>query len=296
MGDKMIDIICILKDITEIEKFANKGIFGLMINDPKYSTYIPKYNDITLLKETIKAVHDYNMKIFVRCDAIFYEDELTALSDYLNNLFALKVDGVYFADMAIYQLSKQVCELDKLIYDPETTISNSLDLSNYLQLGIKRCVIAKELTYAKMLKLINDNCDKAEMIGFGYLRMSRSRRHMLSGYQKAFLDESLHGKTDIQAREINRTERFYINEDEHGTYTYSPYVFWCIDELKQLKDTLKVMRLERSFINDELYFMIIEIYQKAIDSEDVTDLINMVKKNNPLITFSTGFLYEKTTL
>jgi hypothetical protein len=134
------------------------------------------------------------------------------------------------------------------------------------------------------------------MIGFGYLRMSRSRRSMLSGYQQAFLNENLHDRSDIQAQEASRTERFYINEDDHGTYTYSPYIFWCVEELTQLKEHLKTMRLERSFINDELYFMTIDIYQKAIRGEDVFELIKTANDLYPQISFSTGFLYEKTTL
>lgn len=296
MGDKMINFICTLKDITEIDKFAKLGVFGLIINDPKYSTYVPKYNDIDLINETIEIVHDHNMKLFVRVDAIFYDGELAELALYLKKLIDLKVDGIYFADMAVYQLVKKNEALDKLIYDPETTITNSFDLNSYLQLGVNRCVIAKELTYKKILQLIQSNPTGTEMIGFGYLRMSRSRRLMLSGYQKAFLDENLHDRLDIQAQEASRNERFYINEDDHGTYTYSPYLFWCIDELKQLKDYLSTMRIERSFIDDELYFLMIDIYQLATRGEDVSMLIETVKDLYPHIIFSTGFLYEKTTL
>lgn len=296
MGDKMINFICTLKDITEIDKFAKLGVFGLIINDPKYSTYVPKYNGISVIKETIEKVHAHNMKLFVRCDALFYENELDQLSLYLKKLIELKVDGIYFADMAVYQLTKQYGSLDRLIYDPETTITNSDDLSTYLQLKIARCVIAKELTYDKIFELIQSNTDGSEMIGFGYLRMSRSRRLMLSGYQRAFLDESLHDRSDIQAQEASRSERFYINEDDHGTYTYSPYVFWCIKELKKLSGYLKTMRLERGFIDDELYFMMIDIYQKAIMEEDVYRLEKTIKDAYPNINFSTGFLYEKTTL
>ncbi len=292
----MIDFICTLKDITEIDKFAKIGILGLIINDPKYSTYVPKYNDIDSIKETIEITHENNMKLFVRIDAIFYEDGLEELALYLKKLIDLKVDGIYFADMAVYQLAKKDEALDKLIYDPETTITNSYDLNSYLQLGITRCVIAKELTFKKILELIQSNPTGSEMIGFGYLRMSRSRRLMLSGYQKAFLSENLHNRLDIQAQEASRVERFYINEDDHGTYTYSPYVFWCVDELEQLANYLTTMRLERSFIDDKLYFMMIDIYQKAIRGEDVLKLLKTVTDFYPHVIFSTGFLYEKTTL
>lgn len=292
----MIETICTLKDISEISHFAELGVKSLCVHTETFATYSPGNMTIETITKAVKITHENNMRLYVRVDAIFYEKDLIQLEKHIKYLIDCDVDGIYFADMAVYQLTDKYNRKDLLIYDPQTLITNDQDLVNYLDLGIKRCVVAKELTFDKTLAVTKDNGKQSEMIVFGYLRMSLSRRKMLSGYQDDFKTINLHQNEKIRAKEESRKEKFYIYEDQHGTYTYSPYIFYCMTELLKLTEVIKVIRFERCFIEDEMYFDIVKAYLAVLNSTNIAEIDKMIKSKYSNYEFSTGFLYEATTL
>ncbi|MDD2591901.1 MAG: U32 family peptidase [Erysipelotrichaceae bacterium] len=291
-----MNLICTLYDISEVIKFKQLGIKELIISDKRFATVSNSVIADEQLMELISLVHDNDMHLSIRCDAFFYEEDIADLSDYLDKLLKFKVDGIYFTDMAVYQIAKEKNMEKLLVFDGNTTLTNNRDLKVFLKLGLKRCVIAKELTYEKVLGILDGEKKKSEMIGFGHLRMSQSRRLMLTGYQEVFLNSSIHGNPNIKAQEESRNERFPIFEDEMGTYTYSSYIFWCLNELKVLNDHVDHLRLDRFFISDQLYFEVIKAYQDVLKGDDPNAIIDRLKKDYPHESFGTGFLYEQTTL
>lgn len=292
----MIETICTLKDISEISRFAELGVNSLCVQNERFATYNPGNMTIETILKAIRITHENNMRLYVRVDVMFYEEDLIELEKHIKYLIDCNVDGIYFADMAVYQITDKYNRKDLLVYDPQTLITNDLDLFNYLDLGIKRCVVAKELTFDKTLAVAKDYGKQSEMIVFGYLRMSLSRRKMLSGYQDDFKTINLHKNEKIKASEESREEKFYVYEDQHGTYTYSPYIFYCMTELLKLTEIIKVIRFERCFIDDTMYFDIVKAYLAVLENDNVAEIDKMIKTKYSNYEFSTGFLYEATTL
>ena len=78
------------------------------------------------LKEAVEFVHSHGKKIYVTCNIIPHNEDLTGLEDYLKFLENIKVDAIIVADLGIFLLAKRVAP------GLELHVSTQANTTNYL--------------------------------------------------------------------------------------------------------------------------------------------------------------------
>lgn len=286
-----MELLCTLSKLDRLEKIVNSGVDGLIFGSAFSLCF-----DYDL--QEFDYINDYclkhNIKRYVSIDAIIFEEDKAALYDYLNKLKDVNPDGIYFADLGIIRAAKNMGLKDKLIYDPNTLITNSADAAFYVKQGIG-VVLARELSLEEIEKIISNLPNQIDMQIFGHLRMSYSKRKFLSNYFKHInKDIDINSKRTIRIVEENRNYSMPIVEDKYGTRIYTDYILQMYREFLRVKDKLKRAIIDDSFIDVKLVASTIKDTRKLTE-ENVEFLLEASANYYANENFSTGYLDNKTT-
>lgn len=277
-----------MKNLKRIGQCAPDGIiFGSF-----FSTRF-KYG-----KLKFERINEYclenNIKRYISVDAFIFEHDKGNLYKYFEYLKEINPDGIYFSDLGIINIAKRLGMADKLIYDPDTLMTNSLDIAFYLKQGLG-VVLARELSLKEILSIIKNNPCQLDMQVFGHLKMSNSRREFLTNYFKHLgQDIVIKNKKTIRLVEENRSYSLPIIEDEYGTRIYTDYCLIMYREIAYIKDYIKRAIIDDNFIEGDIAFdMIRDLKKITIHNYDY--LYKALVEKYPYVNLSSAYLYQKTT-
>lgn len=280
-----------LSKIDNLEKAKQSGAEGIIFGS-LFSTRF-KYN----LKEFVN-INKYclanNIKRYINIDAFINESELNDLTNYLLIIKKIRPDGIYFTDLGIINIAKNLNIKSQLIYDPDTLLTNSLDILFYLKQDID-VVVARELELKELLNIVKRNKNKLDLQVFGHLKMSNSRREFLSNYFKYLnKEEDIKNKKTIRLIEETRNYELPIIEDEFGTRIYSDYIFIMYRELAYIKDYLKRVIIDDNFIEGDIAFDVVkDIKRLNVDNSEY--LLDTLKEKYAYLKLDSLYLYQKST-
>lgn len=287
-----MELLVTIKKLSLFNRISSQHVDGVIFG----SAFSAKYSfSIDEIKEICKRCDELGLKKYVSIDALISESELGGLYRYFEIIKELNVNGIYFADLGVIPAARAYGLLNKLIYDPVTLLTNTLDINFYLAQGLGT-VLSRELTYEEILKIVEKFPGKIDMQVFGHLRMSYSKRKFLSNYfHQLGLEKEINDKDDLTLVEETREYSLPIRESKYGTEIYTDYCLLMYKELNVLKKYLRRAIIDSDFINDNE--MIVHTLKdcKKLSDENYEFLQNQLLKKNPYVMFNTGYLYQKTT-
>ena len=275
-----------------------------IVGERKYGLRMPYYFSIDEIKEIISIAKCRNQKVAVAVNKIIHEDELPEVEHYLRDLKKLNPDGILFGDLSIFQLAKKYNIVDLLIYNPETYLTNDQTVSLYVQKGIKKVMLAKEIPLEDIKYIGNRKLCHIEVLGHGALNMFHSKRNLVTNYFKYLDKEGNYRHQPLYMIEEMRNDQYPIIEDEHGTHVYSSHDLCTINYLDVLiENHISSIRIDGMFKDDESLIKIAAIYKDAIldyhkdtkiYSNNKEDYINRLNTIPNIRSFNEGFLFKKT--
>ena len=289
-----MELLVTLTNKNNIQKFNSLGINGVIVGQKDFSFRFNRYFNNDELKEISTEIHQLNMKLYLNINRIIHEEELDDLKKYLIKVQQY-VDGIYFNDLSILNYAKKLNILNKLIYHPDTLMTNYYDINFYLDKDINSVMISPLITLEEINEIAKNTNQKLDMIIHGYLNMSYSRRKFITNYLNYIHKENTYvNNLDMSLIESTRTNKMPILEDEFGTSIFTDFIQNSFNEINNLKDILGRLIIDDIFLNDEELFDAIELYQKILNHKDYDlDLFfNKYKEHN----YGTGYYYQKTNL
>ena len=127
----MTQWIVTLCEQDAIVKLKEAGADELLVSVPFFSLRAARVFSCDQLAELSAKIHDAGMRIAVNCTRFFMEDELEQLRSFLRLLNEIDADSVYFADEGVLYEAIQLGLQDRLVYQPDTLITNSADAAFY---------------------------------------------------------------------------------------------------------------------------------------------------------------------
>ena len=176
------------------------------------------------LKEAVKYAHDKNVKVYVTVNIIPHESDLKDLPEYILYLEKIGVDAVICADLGVISIVRRVAPNLSIHVSTQANITNSESAMVYVQMGVKRLILAREMTLDEIKELRSKIPQEIELAAFahGAMCISYSGRCLLSNF---FTGRDANRGACVQAcrwnyeiREINKEQYYPIQEDSHGTY------------------------------------------------------------------------------
>lgn len=294
----MIEFITTPYALEDIQKLKDAGSTTVVVGTPFFSVRSVCTFPVDMLALIKEECNKQGVKLFVLVNRFFVEDEIDLLRNHLKLLKELDVDGIYFGDECVLYEADILGMKDKLIYNPDTLITNHGDVQYYLDEGIQMVTISKEITLSEICTIaqkVNGNC---EVLIHGRLNMLHSKRNLLTNYM-SFLkrDDKVHDNMNLYIMEEKRDEKMPILEDETGTHIFSGFTLASFEELQDMVNAgIQHFRIDGIFHNIEYVLEALKLYKEVLDGKrkgHETFIEYQKQYENDNVTH--GFYYTKTS-
>ena len=131
----------------------------------------------------IRYAHDHGCRFYAVVNAIPHERRLHAdFAGQLREIAALGPDALIMADPGLIARALEICPSIPVHLSVQANTVNSGDVKFWAGLGIKRCILARELSLSE-ISMIRDECPDTELEVFahGALCVAVSGRCLISG-------------------------------------------------------------------------------------------------------------------
>lgn len=237
----------------DVIKTYNKKLYNEnMLLGSRYSVRIKKLDDEEL-KNVVDYVHKNNKKAFVNVNQIFHNEDILNLEDYLKFLKDIKVDYIVFSDLGVLNVARKLNMENILIYNPDTLLTNYLDINLYKSFNIYGCFISPILNIEEIKEIIKHKEIKLFYIGVGCINIFYSKRRLIDTYFD-FANKNYSDGTYF-LKEETRDNLYPFIQDDKGCHMFTPYVM----SYKKYQNDLKELDY---IIYDDLF---VDDIEKAFD-------------------------------
>ena len=225
------------------------------------------------LKEAVIYTHNLGKKIYVTVNIYMKNPDLSELEGYLKYLQDINVDGAIVSDPAVIYLAKKVAPNLELHLSTQANTTNKLSAKFWESQGVKRIVLARELSLKEISEIRSELDSETELEGFihGAMCISYSGRCLLSNYltnRDSNRGECVQAcRWNYAIKEVSKEGEFYpIEEDEHGTYILNSKDLNMIDYISEMVDAgICSFKIEGRMKGEYYIATVINAYRRAID-------------------------------
>ncbi len=256
------------------------------------------------IKEAVEFCHSNKVKAYVTVNIVAHNSDFLNLKDYLIYLDKCGVDGLIICDIGIMGYVKKYIPNMPIHVSTQANVTNKYTAKFLADFGVKRIVLARELTLSEIKEIHDYVGDKVELEAFvhGAMCISYSGRCLLSN----FLSNRSSNKGEcIQAcrwkymiHEVSReNELLPIEEDKYGTYILNSKDLNMIEHLKDLIDCgVTSFKIEGRMKTSYYVATVVNAYKRALNDvlEDKAFDSSLVKELDKASNrgYTTGFYYK----
>jgi putative protease len=295
--------------VEEIIPLAEAGADAFLIGEQKFGLRLAGEFTREDVQKAIELAHSKDKKVYVAMNALFHNEKVEMLGDYLKFLQEVKADGVTFGDPAVLMAAKEHAPDMKLHWSTETTGTNWYTCNYWGRKGAKRAVLAREINMDAIVEIKENAEVEIEVQVHGMMNMFQSKRPLLGHYfeyqGKALEVENRRQERNMFLHDKERENKYPIFEDENGTHIMSPNDICIIDELTELVEAgIDSFKIDGILKTPEYILGATKLYRKAIDlavenpdqyDDEKDDLLAAAEAiqppNRPL---DTGFFFKET--
>lgn len=269
------------KDLSEVKQVTEAGADAVIIGDQAYGLRVA--GDFTLdeIAEATTYLHGQNKRVYVLVNAIFHNDHLVTLPDYLRELEQLEVDGIICGDPSIFQIIKDIELKTPITWNPETLSTNYQTLRYWHEKGLSRAILSNELALDAIKEIKEQVTFPIEIQVHGMTCIFQSKRKLVRNYYQ-HIDQPYDPDKNLFLKQEKKDETHYpVYEDVNGTHIMSNEDLAMVDYLDLILeagiDGLKINGLLKTTDYNQ---QIVAIYRDAIDTYLVDPTAYELKKSD----------------
>ncbi|WP_027399675.1 peptidase U32 family protein [Anaerovorax odorimutans] len=262
------------------------------------------------IKEGVDYAHSKGKKAHLALNIFAHNEDIEQLQSYLNKIKNIPIDAFIVSDPGIIMMLKEMIPNAELHMSTQANTTNYKTADFWYKQGVKRIVLARELTFKEIKYLREKLPEDLELEAFiqGAMCISYSGRCLLSNFMTE--RDANRGQCSHPCRwqyklveEQRPGEYFPIEEDERGTYILNSRDLCMIEHIPDIIESgLASAKIEGRMKSVFYVATIVSVYRKAIDTYYANpkgyvfnpDWLAELKKVSHR-EFTTGFYYNKPT-
>lgn len=225
------------------------------------------------LVSAVKLCHSLGKKVYVTVNIFAYEDDFIMLGDYLKFLHSAEVDAVIVSDVGVVDFCKKTVPELEIHLSTQASTTNSHSVLFWAEQGVKRIVLAREVSLDNIKRIKDKVGDKAELEAFvhGAMCVSYSGRCLLSNFlvnRPSNRGECAQAcRWEYVVHEVKRPELpMDIKEDDRGTYIFNSRDLNMLAHLKELQEAgVDSFKIEGRMKTAYYVGTVVNAYRRAID-------------------------------
>lgn len=193
------------------------------------------------LKTAVDYAHSKNVNVYLCCNTIPTNNEISRIPDFLKTTSEIGVDAFIVADVGVLDLAKKYAPKTEVHISTQAGIMNYETARTFYNLGASRVVLAREVSLddiATIRAKVDKNLE-LEAFVHGSMCVSFSGRCLISAYMTG--RDANRGDCTQPCRwkynlvEENRKGQFFpIEEDANGTYFFNSRDLCMIEHIPEL--------------------------------------------------------------
>ena len=283
-----MEIVVKINKLDDIYLVENADAF--LLSNKHFSYRYDESFCINKIRKVKTFCKQHNKKLYVLVNKIFKDEELEYLRLFLEKLKKADVDGIYFADFAVFMIAKELQIQDKCIFYHETFLRNSYDILTYQSLGINRIICSKDMNLNDINNLPIDKKESYGILCFGYVPLYQSERKIISNYLSLNkLDKKINKSKNLTLKENTRNEHYKVIEQNGISSIFNSEVLCYLNHLEELKTHIDTFIIDGLFFKPEYINYVAKCFKEGLSEK------NLLKENSK-IKFSDMFLNERIGL
>jgi putative protease len=309
MMEKKPELLVTPKDMEAVNRLFAAGADAIVIGEERYGLRLAGEFSRDAVKEATTIAHTKGKKVYVAMNALFHNEKVDELADYVQFLHEAGVDGITFGDPAVLMTVREVAPDMKLHWNTEQTATNWFTANYWGRKGAKRAVLAREINMDAIVEIKENAEVEIEVQVHGMTSMFQSKRTLIGNYMQ-FQGKNLSVEKRDKERNLHlfdpeRNARYPIFEDENGTHIMSPNDICIIDELEEMIDAeVDSFKIDGLLKSTDYMETTTALYREAIDlcvtnrdeyEERKEEYLNKLEEIQPENRkLDTGFFFKET--
>lgn len=179
----MIELLAPAGDLERLKMAFLYGADACYIGGRDFSLRANAKNfSIAEIKEACSFAHKLDKKVYVTVNIVFHNADLEGLVDYLKDLENAKVDAIIVSDPLVISVLKENNINLEVHLSTQNSTTNSESVKYWMKKGVKRVVLAREVSGDEIKKIIDATGCDIEVFLHGAMCTCYSGRCVLSNY------------------------------------------------------------------------------------------------------------------
>lgn len=212
------------------------------------------------LGEAVKYAHSRGAKIYAAVNTLVKDSEIGELLEYLEFLSSIKADAIIVQDLGVLRLARERFPELRVHASTQMNIHNASGVNFLEEWGVKRIVLARELSLEEIRKISEKAKAELEVFVHGALCFSYSGNCLFSGM--------LGGRSANRGRCAQACRRKYalLKGRENAKYALSMKDLYCAEILPELVSSgVSALKIEGRMKRAEYVAVVVGIYRKLLD-------------------------------
>lgn len=306
-----IELLAPAGDLEKLITAINYGADAVYFGGELFSLRAGAGNfSLEEMAEGVKYAHSKNKKAYLALNIFAHNEDISILMVYLQSLKTIPIDAFIVSDPGVVMLIKSILPNAELHLSTQANMTNYMTANFWYNQGVKRIVIARELTFKEIHELKNEIPEDMDIEAFvqGAMCISYSGRCLLSNFMverdanRGACAHPCRWKYSL-VEEKRPGEYFPIEEDDRGTYILNSRDLCMLEYIPELVTSgITSFKIEGRMKSAFYVATIVGAYRKAIDTylenpekyyfkEEWMDELKKVSHRE----FTTGFYFNKPT-
>ena len=226
------------------------------------------------MKEGIAFAHERGKRCYLTMNIFAHNEDIEPLTGYLKQIKNLGIDAFIVSDPGIVDLIQEIIPNGEIHLSTQANMTNYRTANFWYKMGVKRLVLARELTFPEIREIRRNIPSDMEIEAFvhGAMCISYSGRCLLSNFmieRDANRGACAHPcRWKYSLVEEKRPGEYYpVEEDGRGTYILNSRDLCMIEHIPDLVNSgIMSAKIEGRMKSIFYVATIVHAYRKAIDA------------------------------
>lgn len=270
----LLEVLAPAGDEERLTAALNYGADAVYLGRKQFGMRASPMNfDFEQLVKAVDAAHQKGVKVYLTCNTLPRNNELPFFEQFVKEAVDAKVDALIVADIGLLMLIKKYAPDMEIHISTQTGIVNYATARELYNLGAKRVVLARELSFDEIAEIRAKTSSDLDIECFvhGAMCVSFSGRCLLSQYlvnRDANRGECAQPcRWGYHLMEEKRPGQYFpIYEDEKGTYILNAKDMCMIEHIDKLAEAgVTSLKIEGRAKSAYYVTVVTNAYRMAVD-------------------------------
>ena len=269
---KKPELVAPAGDVEKLKTAIEYGADAVYVGGEGFNLRMGATNlTIEEIKASTAWVHERGKKIYVALNIFARNYHIKGIRSYVKKLAEIPVNAVIVSDPGIFLTVREIAPHIPIHLSTQANTTNAKSIEFWHQQGMKRAVLARELTLGEIKEITSNSPIQTEVFVHGAMCMSYSGRCLLSSFMSnrhANLGDCSNScRWQYILKEEKRPDETYpIVEDESGTFILSSKDLCMIQHIPELVHAgVSAWKIEGRMKSPYYVAAVTRVYREALD-------------------------------